>query len=255
MKKLFFTWLLMAGTIVSFAQGKTLYSVSTVKPKAGMRSTFEANWKAHLAKYHTKADPRVVYEITTGEHSGTYLIVEGPISYADMDVKLPNDKEHALDLEKNFSPFIESNLSETYRYDDSASFHPNVPAEKFQVVVTHVKWAMINATMREQRRGATINTQLSPTSPFSQNFYSKIMAGSDPVTVTVRNLKDGLKSLESNFYPSDGMAPNAFKDAYIKLYGQADYDARQKLSADFGNLERREVYIMELRKDLSTPLK
>lgn len=77
-------------------------------------------------------------------------------------------------------------------------------------------------------------------------------SGSDPVRVQVRNLKDGFKELENNYYGPNPMAPNAFKDAYIKDYGQDAWDARQKLMDNNANVESREAYIMRLRKDLSS---
>ena len=46
--------------------------------------------------------------------------------------------------------------------------------------------------------------------------------------------------------------PNAFKDAYIKDYGQEAWDARSKLLDDNANIESREQFIMKLRKDLSS---
>ena len=48
------------------------------------------------------------------------------------------------------------------------------------------------------------------------------------------------------------MAPNAFKDAYIKDYGQDAWDARGKVIDNNANVESREIYIMRLRKDLSS---
>jgi hypothetical protein len=93
-----------------------------VKPKAGMRSTFETKWKAHLAQFHETDNKSTVYEVLSGPHTGEYHIVEGPISYADMDIDMPNAKEHGLDLEKNFSPYLEPNsMNGTFCWDDTAS--------------------------------------------------------------------------------------------------------------------------------------
>ena len=72
MKKTFFLWLFIAVAFFANGQGKTLYEVNFVKPKPGMRSTFEANWKAHLAKFHKTDDKRTVYEVVSGPHSGEY---------------------------------------------------------------------------------------------------------------------------------------------------------------------------------------
>jgi len=255
MKKAFFLWLFIAAAFIASGQGKTLYEVNFVKPKPGMQSTFEAKWKAHLAQFHKTDNKRTVYEVLSGPHSGEFHIVEGPISFADMDTERPNAKEHGLDLEKNFSPYLEPNsMNGTYRWDDTASFNGKVTADKFQVTVTHVKWNMITETIRESRRSSLINAKLDPNSRFSVNVFTQIWSGSDPVRVSIRNLKDGFKELEANYYGPNPMAnqPNAFRDAYIKDYGYDAWDARQKVLENNANVESREVFIMKLRKDLSS---
>src|SRR5437868_10204275 len=52
MRKTFFIWLFIVAAFCASGQGKTLYTVNFVKPKPGMKSTFETNWKLHLAKFH-----------------------------------------------------------------------------------------------------------------------------------------------------------------------------------------------------------
>ena len=104
MKKTFFLWLFIAAAFFANSQGSTLYQVNVIKPKAGMKSAFEVSWKLHMDKYHKTSDKRNVYEMTSGQHNGSYVILEGPFSYTDMDKTLPNAKEHRLDLEKTFLP-------------------------------------------------------------------------------------------------------------------------------------------------------
>lgn len=254
MKKTFFLWLFIAAAFFANSQGKTLYRVNMVKPKAGMKSSFEASWKTHLAKFHKTEDKRMVYEVLSGPHSGEFHIVEGPIAYADMDIERPNAKDHGADLEKNFSPFLESNSRNgTYRRDDTASLNSQVQAEKFQVIITHLKFGTLADVLREAKRSSLISAKLNPTNRFSFNYYVQIWTGSDPVVVTVRNLKDGFKELENNYYGPSPMAnqPNAFRDTYIKDYGYDAWDARQK-ALDNSNVVSREIFIMKLRKDLSS---
>ena len=189
--------------------------------------------------------------------SGEYHIVEGPIGYVDMDTERPNAKDHGLDLEKNFSPYLEDErLNGTFRHDDTASFNGSVTAEKFQVTVTHLKMGTQQATMREARRGSLIQAKLNPNPTFSGNTYVQIMQGTKSVMVQIRNLKDGFKELDNRYFPPNPNPPaqgtNPFKDAYIKDYGQEAWDARSKLLDNNANIESREVYLMKLRKDLSS---
>ena len=143
MRKTFFLWLFIIAAFIANGQGNTLYTVNFVKPKSGKKSAFEASWKIHLAKFHKTDDKRMVYEVLSGPHTGTYHIVEGPIAYADMDKEKANAKEHGLDLEKSFFPMLEDErINGTYRWDDTASFNGKVKADKFLVTVTHLKRAI-----------------------------------------------------------------------------------------------------------------
>ncbi len=253
MKKTIFVWLFLAVAFIANGQGKTLYTVNIVKPKAGQKAAFEAGWKTHLAKFHNTSDKRNVYEIMSGEWAGYYQIVEGPISYADMDAEKPMAKEHGPDLDKNYFPMLEDKrMNGTYRWDDTASLNGKVEADKFLVTVTHVKNTMMTETVRESRRGALIQAKINPANRFSANVYTQLWSGSDPVRVSVRNLKDGFKELENNYYGPNTIGPNAFKDAYVADYGQDAWDARQKVMDNNANVQSREVYIMRLRKDLSS---
>jgi hypothetical protein len=253
MKKALFAGLIMAMALMVNGQGKTLYTVNTVKPKAGQKTAFETAWKAHLAKFHKDSDKRMVYEILSGPYTGYYHIIEGPISYADMDVQKPMSKEHGMDLDKNYFPMLEDKrMNATFRWDDSSSINYKVVADKFLVTVNHIKFGQLDETIREARRGALIIAKINPGNRFSSNVYTQLWSGSDPVRVSIRNLKDGFKELETDYYGPNTTPPDAFKNAYIKDYGQDAWDARQKLMDKNANIESREVYIMRLRKDLSS---
>jgi len=235
-----------AATCNAFGQGKTLYQVNLVKPKPGMASTFEASWKAHRDKFHSKDDKRTVYEITSGPDDGSFIIVDGPFSYADMDKEKPNTKEHDLDLEKNFSPKVEpNNQTALFRWADTLSYNGDAKADKFLVTVTQVKDGKMGEYLTEIRRNAIVSANLK--SPFSFNVLVKQQAGSSPMLVTIRNLKEGFKELEVNYF---NLPQNGFRDEYVKQYGQEDWDKRQKLLVD--DVVSREQHFEKLRTDLSS---
>ena len=245
MKQLF-CLLLCAATVSVFGQGSTLYRVNMVTPKAGMKTAFETSWKMHLDKFHKTTDKRTVYEVTSGPESGGYVIVEGPVSYADMDKALPNANEHGLDLEKNFTPKLEPGSGNgLYRWADTLSYHGDTKADKILVTVTVLKDGKAGEVMTEMRRTALIAEKIK--SPLSYNVMVKQFAGSSPTIVTLRNLKNGFKELETDYYK---MAPDAFKNAYIADYGQEAWDKRLKLLVD--NVVSREQHFEKLRADLSS---
>ena len=246
MKKTFFLWLFIAAAFFANGQGNTLYEVNVVKPKAGMKSAFEASWKAHLDKYHKTSDKRTVYEVTSGPQSGSYVIVEGPFSYADMDKTLPNAKEHGLDLEKNFEPKLEPGSQNFItRWADTLSYNGDTKADNFLLTITMVKDGKMGEYMKELRRNVLLSAKLN--SPFSYNVSIKQQAGSSPMIIGIRNLKEGFKELETNYFQ---LPQNGFRDAYVNEYGQYAWDKRVKLLVD--NIVSREQHFEKLRTDLSS---
>ena len=245
MKKLL-CLLLCAATITAFGQGNTLYKINVVKPKAGMKSAFEDSWKMHLNKFHTGTDKRMVYEVISGSESGSYVLVEGPESYADMDKTLATAKEHTLDLEKNFTPKLEvTGTNSIYRWADTLSYHGNVKADLLLIGITVIKDGKAPEFLTELRRNALINEKIK--SPVSVNIWVRQQAGSSPTIVSRRNLKDGYKELDTDYFK---MGPDDFKNAYIADYGQEAWDKRLKILVD--DVVSREQFFEKMRPDLSS---
>ncbi len=242
--------LLSVLTVAAYSQNANLSTVNTVRPKKGQKMAFEANWKQHLAKFHKADNKQAVYEILSGIHAGSFHLVNGQRSYADLDKDRADANAHNLDLDKTFFPLLEEqSMNATYRYVDSLSFRTDVQAEKFIVNVRHIKLSLEGDYRRESARGAKILNKT--TGKFFENLsiavFEQLWDGSDPVVVTIRNLKDGFQSLDMDFY---GPLGNSFRDEYIKAYGTADWDKRTKLLEDA--VVKNEQYIMKLRKDLSS---
>jgi hypothetical protein len=262
MKK-FFLLLFMSATLISYAQPpapvKDLSTVNTVKPKKGQKMAFEAAYKAHVAKFH-KADEKVaVYEIITGPHAGSYHIVNNERSFADFDKERPDAAAHSLDLDKSFFPLLEETMNATYRFIDSCSWNADVKAESFVVSVNHMKEGLNGLDYRrELARSYKIQKAMANPmmSNFSISYFEQLWDGSDQVTVSIRNLKDGFKSLQPRFYapptPAPPPAPGtpSFRDIYIKDYGYDAWDARTKVMDSA--IVKTEQYLMKLRKDLSS---
>lgn len=247
MKKTFFLWLFIAAAFFANSQGSTLYKVNILKPRSGMKSAFEATWKTHMDKFHKTSDKRNVYEVTSGPESGSFVIVEGPISYADMDKKMPTAKDHGLDLEKNFSPKLEpGNQNFIAQWRDTLSYNADAVADKYVLTVTVVKDGKMADYLTELRK--TILTLGKIGSKISITTLVKQFAGSSPTIMSIRNLKDGFQELDADYFK---MAPTAFKDAYIKDYGQEAWDNRLKLLVD--DVVSRDQHFEIRRADLSSP--
>jgi hypothetical protein len=249
MKKIISLLLLMIA-LTAYSQKTDLTTVNTVKPKNGQKMAFEAAYKVHIAKFHKAEEKLNVYEILSGPYTGYYHLVNSGRSYADFDKERADATAHSMDLDKNFFPFLEETMNGTFRFNDSLSLHTDIQAEKAVVNVRHIKLSLAADYRTELKRGIKVFGELKGTfwDNLSLTAFEQLWSGSDPVIVTIRNLKDGFKSLETDYYGT--LPPNAFKEAYVKDYGTADWDKRVKLLEDA--VVKHEQYIMKLRKDLSS---
>ena len=234
-------------------QVKDLVTVNSVKPKPGQKLAFEAAYKLHIAKFHKTEEKINVYEILSGEYAGYYHLVQGGRSFEDFDKSRPDAAAHALDLDKNFFPLLEDTRNGTYRFMDSLSLRSEVEAEKFVVNISHLKQGLVIADYRrELARGIKINKNAK--GPFieslSLSYFEQLWDGSDQVTVSIRNLKDGFKSLQAGYFGPNPAGTPSFRDDYVKAYGHTAWDDRVKVLD--GAVAKTEQYIMKLRKDLSS---
>jgi hypothetical protein len=255
MKKIFLL-VLIASSLSTYSQNKTLTTVNTVKPKKGQKMAFEAAYKVHVAKFHQAGDGMMVYEIMSGPHQGKYHIAGAYKAFEDFDKERPDAAAHNLDLDKTFFPYLEETENATFRYVDSLSIQPKVGegAEKFLVTVRQLKMSANQSNMRrEMARSSKVISNMN--TGFWDNLsvaaFDMIWDGSVQTIVEIRNLKDGFKSLENNFYGTNPPGTPSFRDEYVKLYSHNDWDTRVK-DLD-GMNEKVETYIMRLRKDLSSP--
>ena len=245
--------LFIATAMTASSQKTDLVTVNTVKPLKGQKMAFETNWKTHLAKFH-KADHKLnVYEVLSGPNTGSYHLVEGNRSYADFDKPRTDATAHSLDLDKTFFALLDETNNATFRYMDTLSLRGDVEADAFVVTYNHLKQGLDAVAYRtELRRSVKVQEMLN--APFFKNlsvsFFEQLWDGSDQVTVSIRNLKDGFKSLEADFYGAAPAGTPGFREVYEKTYGAAAWDARVKLLD--GAIVRSDVSIVKLRKDLSS---
>ena len=248
-----FLLLLMVTTLAAYSQKTSLTTVNSVRPKRGDKMAFEAAYKQHIAKFHKEVQEKInVYEVLSGPYQGYYHLVNSGQSYEGLDKDRSDATAHDMDLDKTFYPLLDETMNGTYRFMDSLSIHSDVQAEKFVVNVRHIKPSLEADYRAESARSAKVQGKLKGGfwDNLSINVFEQLWDGNDPTVVSIRNLKDGFKSLETDFY---GVAPTSaptFKDEYVKEYGTADWDKRVKLMDDA--VVKHEQYIMKFRKDLSS---
>ena len=251
--KQFLAFLFIAASVAAYSQKTDLVTVNTVKPKKGQKMAFEAAYKKHISAFH-KADEKIsVYEVLSGPYNGYYHLVNAGRSYADFDKERADANAHSLDLDKTFFPLLDETINATFRFMDTLSLRPEVTAEAFVVTVRHLKDGLnIEDYRRELGRGVRLNKMAKGAfiENLSVSFFEQLWDGSDQVTVSIRNLKDGFKSLEQGYYAANPPGSPTFRQEYEKAYGADAWDARVKLLD--GAVVKTEVYIAKLRKDLSS---
>src|SRR5450631_2932007 len=87
--------------------------VNFVTPKPGMTAQFEAGRKAHSAFHAAQKDTCNIYvwEITTGERSGSYLMTSPGHHWADFDGREAFVKLDQADVAKNMTPYISDEMT------------------------------------------------------------------------------------------------------------------------------------------------
>ena len=245
--------LCMVATVTTYAQKTDLATVNSVKPKKGQKMAFEAAYKTHIAKFHKTDEKISVYEVLSGPYIGYYHLVNSGRSYADFDKERADAAAHDLDLDKTFFPLLEETVNGSFRFVDSLSTRPDITAESFVVTIRHLKQGInFGDYYRELARGVAVVKTLK--GGFFENLsvsvFDQLWDGSDQVTVSIRNLKDGFKSLEQGYYAAAPEGSPGFREVYEKKYGFDAWDARVKILDNA--VDKTEVYIMKHRKDLSS---
>ncbi len=253
MKKIFLM-LLSIVTLSAYSQNSNIYTVHNIKVKSGQKMAFEAAYKQHVAKFHKADKEKVsVFEILSGSNAGSYQIVNGPISFADMDKDRTDGTVHGIDLDKSFFSYLENDHSvHYYRLDDSLLLHPEVQSDKSVVTIMHIKSSMTSDYYAEQKRSFKVLNALK--GKFWDNLnlrnYQQLWDGSDQIMASVRSLKDGFKELEREYFGPMNDGTPTFKDVYIQHYGTLDWDKRLKIMDDA--VVSREQFIRKKRTDMSS---
>lgn len=104
MKKMILGLLLLP--LLSLAQDKNLVSANRIFPKGDKVQQFEKALSAHAKKYHTGTWKWRVFTIESGPDAGGYHIIEGPMSWDELDTRGDLGKIHQADWDMNVSPLL-----------------------------------------------------------------------------------------------------------------------------------------------------
>jgi hypothetical protein len=122
MKKLFFfSVLALAGLILHAQQSYVMFETMYLDVKPDKQNEFEAAFKAHNQKFHSKGPDAVqVHYIVNGPWGGQLAWVMGPLTFTDLDNR-PSGEDHEADWNK-VMPFVR-NISEVEYWKMDANMH------------------------------------------------------------------------------------------------------------------------------------
>src|SRR5260370_14377489 len=117
MRKLVFCALLLTpASILAQSSPRMVSEVHLSTPKPGMTAQFESGRKQPSAFHAAQKDTWNVYiwQIMTGEHSGSYMSSSPGHHCSDFDARQPFNKIDAPDITKNITPYLASTTLNYY---------------------------------------------------------------------------------------------------------------------------------------------
>jgi hypothetical protein len=95
MKRLLLAAVMTLITAVTFAQSKNLFWTMTVNVKMDKKLEYEKKLLAFVKTHYPQLKYRM-YEVISGENTGSYVVVMGPTSYKELEVPYVSPKGEAL---------------------------------------------------------------------------------------------------------------------------------------------------------------
>jgi len=162
--------------------------INVTTPKAGAAKQFEGARKKHNEFHRAEKDQDaiMVWSITTGPATGSYLTAVCGMTWKDMDGKDAFDARDEADRQVTLSPAIASNEASYYvfRPELSSSADPATPARMMTVVHYFVKPSgIVQFTDSIKRINVAIAKTKYPSKPW--RVYSLVSGGVGPHFVLV----------------------------------------------------------------------
>jgi hypothetical protein len=225
------------------AGGPKKETVSTFKifPKPGQETAFKAALAEHVQKYHTGSWRWRVNEVMSGPDQGSYMVVEGPNSWTELDGRGDLGAEHMKHFENSLLANSDTakNGSEMYlTYNTEVSTAaPGAFSDKTLVRHIYVKPGRLPRVIESlktwkktwEKRGMNVGV------------WSSFFSGETQLVVAIR-LKQGGKDLDTDML-------NAAK-AFEEVGGPKAYEAAMEEIAQ--TVEKSVDEMIEFKPELSS---
>src|SRR5437764_11227843 len=185
--------------------------VNIATPKVGMTQQWEAGRKAHSAFHAAQKDTWSVFvwEITTGERSGSYMMASPGHNWKDFDAREAFNKLDGVDVAKNMGPSTASGETQYYVFRDDLSLtKPAATPAKMRTTATYsvIPDHLNDFTDAIKKINAAIQKTNYPVKP--SRWYSLGNGGGTPTFVLVTD-----RASWADMEPSEKKLEDALKEA------------------------------------------
>jgi len=209
---LFCTLLFVCTSMLAQSSPQIVSEVNIAMPKPGMNAQWEAGRKEHSAFHAAQKDTWniFVWEITTGERTGAYMMASPGHNWKDFDAREAFNKLDAPNVQKTMGPYTGASGTAyfVYRPELSLTKPPATPAKMrtsstYTLIPEHVN-DFLDAV---KKINAAIQKTNYPAKP--SRWYSLANGGEVPTYVQITD-RDSWSDIE----PPEKKLEDALKEAY-----------------------------------------
>jgi len=237
--------LLAAVSAVAQTQPGNIAALEFQTPKNGMVKQYEDGRKQKADWHKQQKDPQalLVWEILSGDHTGTYVVGRVGQHWADLDKPSVPDKEDVAEYQKAVAPFVQSMVARYYSQMPKVSNPPaamTVPSKYSEVINYSVR---IGGGADFRSAVARIDEAIKKTKwPVNYEWYELVSGGREGSYVLVIPHANW-----AEFEDKPDMKP--FREMLKEAFGQSEADSiLKRFDASLENVWSEAV---EFRADLS----
>jgi hypothetical protein len=214
------------------------------KPKSGMVPQYEAGRKQKAAWHKQQNDPQplLVWEILSGENTGTYLVGRVGQHWADLDKPAIPEETDKAEFQKVIGSYVESVTTQYYEFIPKISkpTEDKMPSKFSEVLIFHLKYGKGSdfRTAIDRVHEAAQKTKW----PVNYLWYELVNGGPTGMYVLVLPRKSW-----ADFEDKPDVKP--FRDMLKDAFGQAEADS--VVDQINHSVEKEITEISQFRPDLS----
>jgi hypothetical protein len=234
----------IVGPLMAQNEPATLAALEFQKPKFGMALQYEAGRKQKAAWHKQQNDPQPLYvwEILSGENTGTYVVGRLGQHWADFDKPAIPDEANRGEFQKVIASFVDSLTTRYYQFIPKISnpLDDKTPSKFAEVITFYVRYGKVS-DFRAAIDHATVGAQKTKWSP-NYSWYQLADGGLSGVFLLVLPRKNW-----ADFEDKPDVKP--FRDMLKEAFGQAEADSI--ISQIDGSVDKETSEIIRFHPELS----